>query len=69
MEVAMLGEDPIVELERDGHVRGRDGLPDQYPAIGVDQAGKVVGWHNHFVTLGTNSAEKAGNGAKKSKKK
>jgi isoquinoline 1-oxidoreductase beta subunit len=30
---------------------------------GVDAAGKLAAWDDHFVTLGTNSTEKAGNGA------
>ena len=30
---------------------------------GVDAAGKLVAWHDHFVTLGVNSDEKPGNGA------
>jgi isoquinoline 1-oxidoreductase beta subunit len=30
---------------------------------GVDATGKLTAWHNHFVTLGTNSSEKPGNGA------
>jgi isoquinoline 1-oxidoreductase subunit beta len=30
---------------------------------GVDQAGKLVAWHDHFITLGVNSDEKPGNGA------
>lgn len=30
---------------------------------GVDDAGRVVAWHDHFVTLGVNSDERPGNGA------
>ena len=30
---------------------------------GVDAAGKLVAWHDHFVTLGVNSDEKPGHGA------
>jgi isoquinoline 1-oxidoreductase subunit beta len=29
---------------------------------GVDTAGKLIAWHNHFITPGTNNTEKPGNG-------
>ncbi len=34
---------------------------------GVDAAGNVVAWQNHFVTIGLNSSEKAGRAAEMSK--
>ena len=50
--------------------RAQDMQHDYYRAAGwhflkggVDNAGKLAAWHDHFVTLGTNSSEKPGNGA------